>query len=141
MTDNTESLADALMKRAMRRPQSMLAAALRGQAPRAPQEAPVRRPLTIEEMQFLEALGSGENAQARRRVQEGIAEDRDFYITPFAPNRFSTGPVGPGGLGFGMAPGLVGDQAFELPAPETPDRAMITPDLLEFWRRRALQGV
>ena len=140
MTDNTGSLADALMKRGMRRPQSMLAAALRGQAPRAPQEAPVRRPLTIEEMQFLEALGSGENAQARRRVQDGIAEDRDFYVSPFAPSGLGS-PVGPGGLGFGVMPGLVGDQAFELPAPETPDRAMITPDLLEFWRRRAVQGV
>ena len=118
---------------------AMLAAVLRRGPPG--HEPPVRRPLTLEEMTLAEEMAAGENAQARRRVQEGIAEDRDFYITPFAPNRFSTGPVGPSGLGFGVAPGLVGDQAFELPAPETPDRAMVSPDLLEFWRRRALQGV
>ncbi len=91
-------------------------------------------------MQFLEALGSGENAQARRRVQDGIAEDRDFYVSPFASSGLGS-PVGPGGFGFGVMPGLVGDQAFELPAPETLDRTMISPELLEFWRLRTLQEV
>jgi len=123
----------------------MLAAVLRGdigrQPGREPPDAPVRRPLTPEELALLEALAAGENAQARRRVHEGIAEDRDFFVSPFAPNTFGTGPVGPGGLGFGVIPSVVGDQAFELPPPNTPDRAMITPELLEFLQLQALQGI
>ena len=45
-----------------------------------------------------------EYAEARRRVQSGVAEDRDFYVSPFAANPQRTGPVGPGGSGFGVAP-------------------------------------
>ena len=125
---------------------AILAAILRGdigrQPLREPPEAPVRRPLTSKEMALLEALAAGKNAQARRRVQAGIAEDSDFFVSPFAPNSLGTGPVGPGGLGFGvpLLP-LVGDEAFERPAPGTPDRAMITPELLQLLLGRVLRGV
>ncbi len=118
---------------------AMMAAILRGDAGRP--ESPVRRPLASEEMALLEALAAGENAQARRRVQEGIADESDFFVSPFAPNAFGTGPVGPNGLGFGVIPPIVGDQAFELPAPNTPDRAMITPELLQFFLAQALRGI
>ncbi len=118
---------------------AILSAVLRGDVGRP--EPPVRRPLTPEEIASLEALAAGENAQARRRVQEGIAEDRDFSVSPFAPNRFGTGPVGPSGLGFGVIPPVVGDQAFELPTPNTPDRAMITPELLQLFLAQALKGI
>ena len=123
----------------------ILAAILRGGIGRLPEqptrEAPVRQPLTPEEMAMMRALAEGENAQARQRVQAGIADESDFFVSPFAPNVFGTGPVGPGGLGFGVAPSLVGDQAFELPAPSMPDRAVIPPELLQLLLSRVLQGI
>ncbi len=82
----------------------------------------------------------GANEQARQRIQQGNAFDTDFYISPFAPNRFHDGPVGPGGAGFGKPQFLVGDKAFERRAPDTPDRAMITPELLQLWSWLWSQG-
>ena len=96
-------------------------------------------PLTPEERNYWMLRRQGEHEQARRRIQEGNAWDTDFYISPFAPDRFHEGPVGPGGLGFGVPSRDLGDQALEREPPHTPDRAIIPPETLQWLR--ALWGI